>query len=152
MKQKICHKLINHLTRNEVQNRLPECESDKDLANRFASYFIEKIDRIRAKFKNVPLYKPQMRQDIPRLVKFAKITENDTHNIISRMETKNFKLDKMSTKLLKSILPSILPSPTLHQPIPGPGHIWWRVGYCYCETITEETRKHYQWNQLQTNQ
>ena len=53
-----------------------------------------------------------MREDIPRLVKFAKITETETHNIINRMETKNCKLDKISTKLLKSILPLVLASLT----------------------------------------
>ena len=36
------YKLVNHLTGNEVQNRLLNCESDKELANRFANYFIEK--------------------------------------------------------------------------------------------------------------
>ena len=51
------YKLINHLTRNETQNRLPYSDSDSDLSNRFASYFIEKIDRIRDKFNNIPPYK-----------------------------------------------------------------------------------------------
>ena len=47
------YKLVNLLTRN----RLPDCESDKDLENRFSNYFIEKIDNIRAKFNNIPSYK-----------------------------------------------------------------------------------------------
>ena len=53
-----------------------------------------------------------MREDIPRLVIFVKIMETETHNIINGMQTKNCKLDKISTKLLKSILPSVLPSLT----------------------------------------
>ena len=61
------------------------CESDKDLTNRFANYFIEKIDKIRAKFNNIPPYNIQIREDIPRLVTFVKITETETHNIINRM-------------------------------------------------------------------
>ena len=73
---------------------------------------MEKIDRIKAKFNNVPPYKPQMKEDLPRLAKFANITETETHNIINRMQTKNCELDKISTKLLKSILPSVLPSLT----------------------------------------
>ena len=87
MTLKNLYKLVNHLTGNEVQNRLPDCESDKDLANRFANYFIEKIDKIRAKFNNIPPYKPQIREDIPKLVKFAKITETETH-MISSIECK----------------------------------------------------------------
>ena len=67
-------KLINHLTGMKFQNRLLDCVSDKDLTNRFANYFIEKIDKIKAKFNNVPPYKPQLREHIPRWVKFAKIT------------------------------------------------------------------------------
>ena len=53
-----------------------------------------------------------MRDDIPRLVKFAKRTETETHNIINRMQTKNCELDKMSTKPLKSVLPSVFPALT----------------------------------------
>ena len=106
------YKLINHLTRNETQNRLPDCDSDSDLANRFTNYFIEKIDRIRAKFNNIPPYKPQMRNDIPSLIKFTKITETKTQNIINRMETKNCELDRIPTKILKSVLPSVLQSLT----------------------------------------
>ena len=51
-----------------------------------------------------------MRNDIPSLVKFAKITETktETQNIINRMQTKNCELDKIPTKILKSILPSVL--------------------------------------------
>ena len=64
-----------------------------------------------------------MREDIPRLVKFVKITETKTHIIINRMQTKNCELDKISTKLLKSVLPSVLPSVTHNQPIPGSGQI-----------------------------
>ena len=41
------YKFINHLSRKETQNRLPDPDSDSNLANRFASYVIEKIDRIR---------------------------------------------------------------------------------------------------------
>ena len=37
----------------KTQNRLPDCDSDSDLANRFANYFIEKVDRIRANFNNI---------------------------------------------------------------------------------------------------
>ena len=73
----------------------------------------EKIDKIRAKFNDIPAYKPQIREDIPKLVKFEKIMETETHNIINRMQTKkNCKLDKISTKLLKGVLPSVLPSLT----------------------------------------
>ena len=104
------YKLVNHQTRNKVQNRLLDCESDSDLTNRFANYFIEKIDKIRAKFNSIPPYKPQIRRDILRLVKFAKVMDTETHNIISRMQTKNCELDKISSKLLKGILPSVLPS------------------------------------------
>ena len=53
-----------------------------------------------------------MSEDIRRLVKFAKITETETHNIINRMQTKNWGVGQKSVKLLKSILPSVLPSLT----------------------------------------
>ena len=45
------YKLINHLTGNITQNRLPDSNSDNELANRFAKYFTDKIDKISKTFE-----------------------------------------------------------------------------------------------------
>ena len=106
------YKLINHLTGNVTQNRLLDSNSGNELANRFAKYFRDKIDKIRETFERIPPYKPPVRDDIPSLTKFEKVTETDMANIINSMQMKNCKLDRIPTKILKNDLPSVLRSLT----------------------------------------
>ena len=53
--KKLC-KLINELTGNKDHNLLQAAKSDKDLAEEFAQFFLNKIAKIREKFKSSPTY------------------------------------------------------------------------------------------------
>ena len=83
------YKFANYLTGNKVQNvnlsKILQIDSAPTS---------QKIDRIRAKFNNILPYKPQIRDELPRLVKFSKITETETHNIINRMQTKKLQVSQ----------------------------------------------------------
>ena len=44
---KSLYKIVNDLTGVKCENPMPECESKLELANKFADYFINKIDKIK---------------------------------------------------------------------------------------------------------
>ena len=52
--------LVSSLTGIKNDNPLPESKSDTDLAERFASFFTEKIEKIRNDLNSHPLYKPDI--------------------------------------------------------------------------------------------
>ena len=64
------HKLIAELTRLNVENPLPNGLSDEDLAEHFATFFIEKIENIRNKLNNYTLYNPIDNSIIGKLSEF----------------------------------------------------------------------------------
>ena len=81
---KILYRHVNHLAGNEIQNRLPDCKSDKDLANRFANFFIKNRQN-KSQVQQHTTPQTTNREDKSRLVTFAKIMETETHSIINRM-------------------------------------------------------------------
>ena len=55
------YKIINNITGTKEDNPMPVGDSDTEIAQSFAEYFVEKIDKIRDKFECVPLYSPQLK-------------------------------------------------------------------------------------------
>ena len=76
---KSLYNLINNITGGVTENALPECKDDKCLADTFADYFIEKIQKIWDALDNQPLYAP-IDQEVP-----IQFTEEDIGKIISNM-------------------------------------------------------------------
>ena len=81
------------------------------LAEEFPSYFLNKIDRIRDRFKDVNPYQPRQ-PDIPQLHKFAPVTSSRLGQIIRKMPPKTCQLDLVPTIILQLILEGCLPSIT----------------------------------------
>ena len=99
--------LINNLTNNNKDNPLPESQSDEDLANQFAHYFMSKIKSIRDSLDSHPLYKPAKRE-VPKFLRFSRITEDQVEKIMRSMPSKCCELYVMPPKIIKQIIPSII--------------------------------------------
>ena len=52
------YKIINNITGTKEDNPMPLGDSDMEISQGFAEYFVEKIDKIRDKFECVPPYSP----------------------------------------------------------------------------------------------
>ena len=92
---------------------LPTCESSKSLADRFATFFSNKIMKIRESFSssescnmvNLPF-------DPPTLTVFTQVTQHKIEKIISRSPTKSCLLDPLPTFLIKESIDILHPSIT----------------------------------------
>ena len=104
-------KLVSEITGSSKPNPMPDAQSDKELAKDFAQFFRHKIDGIRHQFKNISQYKVPPR-NTPTLKSFTVITEDDLLKLIMERPTKTCESDIIPTKLLKEILPTIIPALT----------------------------------------
>ena len=104
-------KLVSEITGSSKPIPMPDAQIDKELAEDFAQFFRQKIDGIWHQFKHIPQYKVPPR-DTPTLKSFITITENDLLKLIMEMPTKTCESDIIPTKLLKEILPTIIPALT----------------------------------------
>ena len=74
----------------------------------FADFFEDQTLTIRQRFKDIPQYQ-SMPESVPKLCKFALMTEEQVELIVKSMKTKSCELDPISMHLLKQLLPTILP-------------------------------------------
>ena len=65
--------IINTLTGSNLENPMPECDNDQQLADEFAEFFAEKIDRIRSDLDHYLEYIPD-HKDVPVMDKFLSIS------------------------------------------------------------------------------
>ena len=97
------YNLVNNITGRVKINPMPPGKSDQLLANEFAEYFLNKIDKIRDDLVSSQTYLPTPR-DVAQLSSFQTTTEEEVINIIRSMPTKSCESDIIPTKLLKQIL------------------------------------------------
>ena len=105
------YKIISSLVGQDNTNPLPDAQSDQELAEQFAEFFLQKIETIWEKFNNIALYKTEP-DPIPQLNKFSPINEIDLCKIIKAMPSKSCELDYMGTDKIKEVLHTCLPSIT----------------------------------------
>ena len=104
------HKLfqiINTLTGSKPENPMPECDNDQQLADEFAEFFAEKIDRIRSDLDHYLEYIPE-HKDVPVIDKFLPIDQEEITKTIFSMETKHCELDSIPMSVLKNLVPYII--------------------------------------------
>ena len=77
--------LVRSLLGCKEDNPLPETTSDSALAEDFASFFHDKIDNIRSRFKDIQPYKPDDKCNVPLLHKFAPISAKELERTITSM-------------------------------------------------------------------
>ena len=83
--------------------------SNEELAEEFATFFINKIRKIRDALDTCPKYKPTQHSICKSFVNFTKLTEDEVEKIIMSMPTKSCKLAVLPTKVLKDIITPLLP-------------------------------------------
>ena len=92
---------ITGLTGSTSKNKLPECDNDDDVANSFADFFIEKMNKIREKLDDYPVSKPPVKEVNTGLSFFRPMSEIEIRTIIFDMKMKTCETDLISTKFLK---------------------------------------------------
>ena len=98
--------LVANLTGTKSENPLPSNQSDEDMANMFADYFMEKIEKIRSSWDNHPKYEPS-NDNITPLLSLTLATEDEVISTINALKTKTCEKDPISTDLFKEIVPLI---------------------------------------------
>ena len=66
---------------------LPDCSSHEELANKFADFFIDNIEKIRSQFQQSNLYTPPS-QKCKNLTQFRSISDEETQKILNSMKKK----------------------------------------------------------------
>ena len=92
---------------------LPTCKSSKSLADRFATFFSNKIVKIHESFsssESCNMVHPPF--DPPKLTVFTQVTQDEIGKIISKSPTKSCLLDPLPTFLIKECIDILLPSIT----------------------------------------
>ena len=103
------YKIISSLIGQDNTNPLPDAQSDQELAEQFAEFFLQKIETIQEKFNNIALHMTEP-NDIPQITKFSPISEPDLCKIIKAMPSKSCELDYMGTDKIKEVLHTCIPS------------------------------------------
>ena len=92
--------LVHNPTGTKQENPLP---AEDNLPDKFASFFPEKITKIRNRLDNIPPYKPQPHSHpSDNLTNFTPLTDDDVYNLICRSSGKSCELDPIPGSLLKS--------------------------------------------------
>ena len=102
------HTLVNNLTIKQQPQQWPPHKSKVDLAEDFAQFFLDKINKIREALRDKPVYTPTP-NDVPKLQRFAPLKEEDVHKVVISLKTKSCELDPIPTTTFKKLLPGILP-------------------------------------------
>ena len=95
---------------------LPPCESEQELADRFANFFSSKIKKIHSILDETSkslveegLQVPSEKQTNHRLECFALVSENEVTSLINKSPNKACELDPIPTDLLKQVLEETTP-------------------------------------------
>ena len=103
------YKLVNTIMGTTSSDSLPNHTNDNLLADEFADFFMNKIQKIRDDPTENPVYQA-MEKSIPSLIEFRPFTQTEVRKTIFIMKTKSCKLDDLPTKIVKECIDSILPT------------------------------------------
>ena len=78
-------------------------KSHEELAEEFATFFFDQIEKIHIKFKTIPAYQPKTA--ITLLTKFSPITKDKIYKEIMEIKNKSCELDIICTSVFKQLLP-----------------------------------------------
>ena len=90
---------------------MPLGKMDSELAEEFATFFLEKIDKIRDRFKEIAPYRPRQ-LGTTRLEKFTPISSSQLEKTIHNMKPKTCALDPIPTSKLQEIIEGCIPAMT----------------------------------------
>ena len=104
---------LHKVLQRSLSTTLPTYESSKSLGDRFATFFSNKIMKIRERFsssESCNTVHPPF--DPPKLTVFTQVTQDEIAKIISKSPTKSCLLDPLPTFLIKECIDILLPSIT----------------------------------------
>ena len=91
--------ILHQLTKGQHDNPLPDCSSHEELANNFADFFIQKIEKIRSQFQQSKLYTPPS-QKCKNLTQFRPISDEETLKILNNMKKTTCDVDPCNINFL----------------------------------------------------
>ena len=104
-------RIVNSLLGRKEENPMPLGKTDRELAEEFATFFLEKIDKIRVRFKEIAPYRPRQ-LETTRLEKFTPISSSQLEKTIHHMKPKTCALDPIPTSKLQEIIEGCIPAIT----------------------------------------
>ena len=93
---------------NKAPNPMPKGEKGAQLAEEFASSFLEKIEKMRLQFLNTDEYIPEVNTSVLMLQHLLPMTIEEIEREMLSMKNKICELDTIPTNLLKNTLPTVL--------------------------------------------
>ena len=106
---KILFSLINTMPGSRKSNPLPPSTSDEELAEEFATFFMNKIKKIRDALDTHPKFKPSQQNTSKSFDNFNRLPEDEVEKITMSMPSISCKLDVLPTKVLKEIIKILFP-------------------------------------------
>ena len=135
------YSLVTYLTGTKAQNPMPDNTGDEKLANYFADYFIQKIQKIWDNLDDYPKFKPKRNSTITPLKNFELTTADEVTKILKEMKTISCELDFLPTLLLKKALPYVINTITSIMNVSLEQGVFPRqLEDCNNQTIAEKTR------------
>ena len=101
--------LVSNLTGKNTDNPLPESSSDEELANEFASFFLNKIENIRGSLACFDTFCPKQNNNISKFDSFCVVSESEIKKLILGSKPTSCALDPLPTKLVKEHIDILLP-------------------------------------------
>lgn len=107
--EKILFSSVNKLIDDKKENILPDAESDKSLADSFQSYFLEKIEKIRASFHKDSNVDTDMPTSENSLFEFERTNDEEVKQIITAHGAKCAPDDPMPSEILNQYKDVFIP-------------------------------------------
>ena len=96
--------VVNGILGTMKCNPLPECDSDKELAESFACFFLDKIKKICDNLGSHPLFVPGKR-NTSKLTEFRLMLDKEILRVINEMPNKHCDLDPVPFMVFKKLAP-----------------------------------------------
>jgi hypothetical protein len=112
-------KIINSLLKPDTGKQLPVAASDQQLADNFATYFAEKVEKIRESLSgveaNIASFPPEVNTE-RHLNSFVAVSEDHVKKIIDKCPAKSCALDPVPTWFLKdsAVIQAVMPQVTAY--------------------------------------
>ena len=82
--------LINNITMSKTASPMPEGKMDAQLGEEFASFFLDKIEKIRVQFQDIDEYIPEVSMSVPMFQHLSPDTNEEIEWWILNMKPVNW--------------------------------------------------------------
>ena len=104
---------MKKILRPDEVSKLPLHSSKESLANRFADFFEDKVQKIKDGLLIIDMPHITIPSCDSRHVSFAPVDVSEVTKVVMKSSVKACSLDPMLMRLLRDILPSVVPLTTL---------------------------------------